>query len=168
MYVSTLLSDGGSSSLSLSSRRKQIFQQLRINLNHHPATETVALKPTRDRTDRKLVADFDTDILAGGVLDVAAATFEINWWTHPVGIDDQFIFHYVESSGYDCGWHRQPHPDECAIPFDHFQQRALPDNDYQYQPVDFQEDTPVGLLWEVTKGRLPRVLRARFDLDLEL
>ena len=165
MQFCKLLPDGGS--VELSGRRSRIFDQLRINLNHHPATETVALRPTRDGTDHKLVAEFDTDILVDGLVTAASARLEINWWTHPSGIDDQFTFHYVESSGYDCGWHRQPHEGESEIPFDHFQQRASPEDDYRYRGVDFQEDTPAGLLWEVTKTRLPRILRARYDLEAE-
>lgn len=167
MHLGALISDGGSRSVKVSGRRGRIFDRLRINLNHHPATETVAVRPTRDQKDRKLVTDFDTRILVDGLVGAGEAWLEINWWPHPIGIDDQFKFHYVESSGYDCGWHRQPHPNESEIPFDHFQQRAAPEHDYQYQGVDFQEDTPVGLLWEVTRTRLPRIIRARHDRDTE-
>ncbi|PCR89488.1 hypothetical protein CP557_02410 [Natrinema ejinorense] len=167
MYLGALLADGGSDPSDLSGRRGRIFEQLRINLNHHPATETVVVRPTRDQKDRKLVARFDMQILVDGLVDADEARLEINWWTHPDGIGDQFKFHYVESSGYDCGWHRQPHPEESDIPFDHFQQRASPESDYQYQGVDFLEKTPVGLLWEVTRTRLPRIIRARYDPDTE-
>lgn len=163
MHFGVPITDGGSDAATLSGRRSRIFDRVRINLNHHPATETVAVKPTRDQKDRKLVADFDTDILVDGLVTADEARLEINWWTHPPGMDDQFKFHYIESAGYDCGWHRQPHPDESDVPFDHFQQRASPENDYRYQGVEFQEETPVGLLWEVTKTRLPRIIRARYE-----
>lgn len=168
MHLAALISDGGSNSIRLSGRRSRIFDRMRINLNHHPAIETVVVRPTRDKKDRKLVADFNTHILVDGLMDAEEARLEINWWTHPIGIDDQFKFHYIESSGYDCGWHRQPHPNEPEIPFDHFQQRASSEHDYQYQGVDFQEDTPIGLLWEVTNTRLPRIIRARYDPDTSL
>ncbi|WP_226481424.1 hypothetical protein [Natrinema amylolyticum] len=129
----------------LSGRRGRTFEQLRINLNHHPATETIVVRPT---CDQKFVAHFDTQILVDGFVDADEASLEINWWTHPARIDDQFKFHYVESSGYGCGWHRQPHPEESDIPFDHFQQRASPESNYQSQGVDFLEATPVGLPWK--------------------
>ncbi len=111
MYLDDLLADGGFDPIGLSGRRGRIFEQLRVNLNHHPATETVVVRPTRDQKDRKLIAQFDTQILVDGLVDADEARLEINWWTHPAGIDDQFKFHYVESTGYDCGWHRQPHPE---------------------------------------------------------
>lgn len=163
MHFAALISDGGSDSVKISGRRSRIFDRLQVNLNHHPATKTVAVRPTRDKKDRKLVAKFDTDILVEGIIDAEWTKFEINWWTQPIGIKDQFKFHYIESSGYDCGWHRQPHPNESEIPFDHFQQRLSPESDYQYQEIDFQEDTPIGLLWEITNTRLPKIIRARFE-----
>lgn len=143
------------------------MNRLRVNLNHHPATEQVAIRPTRDEKDRNLIGEFDTDILEDGVVEAADAKLVINWWTHPVGYDDQFKFHYVESTGYDCGWHRQPHPEESEIPFDHFQQRNSPDDDYQYQGVEFREETPVGLMWEITQSRLPQIINSRWGSDVQ-
>jgi len=166
MLTDALISDGGTST-KLSGRRARVISQLRAGLNHHPATTGVMLEPTRDNKGSRLVAEFDTDILVKGLVDAEEAQMVVNWWTHPPGYDDQFKFHYVESSGYDCGWHRQPHPDESEIPFDHFQQRASPDEDYQYQGVDFQEENPVGLLWEITTSRLERIIRSRYDPDAE-
>lgn len=163
MQLDALISDGGSESDKLSGRRGRVFEQIRVNLNHIPATEMVAVTATRNNKDKKLVAEFDTDIFADGLVDGEQARLEVNWWTHPVGYDDQFKFHYIEPTGYDCGWHRQPHPDESEIPFDHFQQRAAPDDDYQYQGVEFREDTPVGLVWEIIDTRLPRIIRDRYE-----
>lgn len=167
MHLGVLIPDGGSRSVDLSGRRNRIFDRLQDDLNHHPATTVVAVRPTRDQKDRKLIADFDTHVLVDGLVDAEKARLEINWWTQPIGIDDQFKFHYIESSGYDCGWHRQPHPDETEIPFDHFQQRASAEDDYQYQSVNFQEETPIGLFWEVMKIRLPRIIRDRYDPNTE-
>lgn len=161
MDTDTLISDGGDST-TLSGRRRYIFHILRAELNHHPATKDVMRTSTRDITDSNLIATLDTDILADGLVP-GSAKLEVNWWTHPPAYADQFTFHYVESTGYDCGWHRQPHPGESEIPFDHFQQRGSPDDEYKYQAVDFQEETPAGLVWEVTTTRLERVIRSRYD-----
>jgi len=166
MYTDVLISDGGSST-KLSGRRARIFSRLRAEINHHPATMEVVLEPTRDKKDSRLVAEFDTDILVDGLVDAEEAELVINWWTHPPGYEDQFKFHYIESTGYDCGWHRQPHPDESEIPFDHFQQRASRNDEYEYQGVDFQENTPAGLVWEVTTARLERIIRSRYDSDFD-
>lgn len=162
MLSRALVTDGGSASDRLSGRRSRILEQLRVDLRHHPAIETVAFRHSRDGTDTKLVGEFDTDILVRGVVEADEAKLVINWWPQPSGMQDQFKFHYVESSGYDCGWHRQPHPEETDIPFDHFQQRTTPENDSQYQGVDFLEDSAIGLFWEITGARLPNILRARW------
>jgi len=130
-------------------------------LKNYPATEAVVLKLTRDNGDRQLVAIFNTDILIGGLVEADDAELYINWWPQPVEYKDQFKFHYVESTGYDCGWHRQPHPEESEIPFDHFQQRTSPNDDYQYQSITFQDENPIGLLWEVLETRLPKIIEAR-------
>lgn len=167
MPLDGLLPDGGSST-KLSGRRARIVTRLRAELNHHPATTEVVLKATRDGRDQQLVAELDTDILVDGIVESDGAKLVVNWWPHPPGYEDQFTFHYVESDGYDCGWHRQPHPDESEIPFDHFQQRPSPGDEYRYQGVDFQENSPVGLLWEVTTTRLERVIRSRYDPEFEV
>lgn len=121
MLGDTLVVDGGSSSVKLSGRRGRVMDQIRVNLHHYPATEYAAYKKTRDGMDSKLVSEFNTDILADGVVEAEDARIEVTWWTHPPETADQFKFHYIESAGYDCGWHRQPHPDRDEIPFDHFQ-----------------------------------------------
>lgn len=163
MLGNTLVLDGGSSSVKLSGRRGRIMDQVRVNLRHYPATEHTAYSKTRDGRDSKLVATFNTDIFVDGVVEADDASLEVTWWTHPPGIDDQFKFHYIESAGYDCGWHRQPHPDRDEIPFDHFQQRADPEDEYQYQGVNFIEESPVGLVWEILETRLPQIVRARYE-----
>jgi len=165
MIEDTLVADGGSQPVDLSGRRGRIMDQLRVNLRNHPATHHVSYQPTRDGLDSKLVAYFNVDIYVDGLIEAEQASLEVTWWTHPIGTDDQFKFHYVESAGYDCGWHRQPHPDRDEIPFDHFQQRATPDSDYQYQGVEFADNHPVGLLWEIIDTRLPRIIRARYGSD---
>jgi hypothetical protein len=167
MHLDALIPDGGGTSTELSGRRARIMSRLRVELNHHPATTEVRLAPTRDGNDSRLVAELDTKVLVDGLVDAEEAKLVVNWWTQPPGYEDQFTFHYVESTGYDCGWHRQPHPDESKVPFDHFQQRASPDDEYEYLGVDFREDTPAGLLWAVTTTRLERIIRSRYDPEFE-
>lgn len=165
MNQGALVADGGSQPINLSGRRSRIMDQLRVNLRNHPATDYVAYEPTRDGLDSKIVVDFDTDIYVDGLIEAETAHLEVTWWTHPIGTKDQFKFHYIESTGYDCGWHRQPHPERDEIPFDHFQQRADPQNEYQYQAVEFNDDHPVGLVWEIVATRLPRIIRARYGSE---
>jgi len=168
MHLGEPIPDGGFQSEQLSGRRSRIFHQLRTDLNRHPGISVVELRPCRDGKDRRLVGTFDTDIFVDGLVAADEATIYVNWWPHPPGYDDQFKFHYTESSGYDCGWHRQPHEDSSEIPFDHFQQRPSPDDEYQYRSVDFGEDTPTGILWEITSERLPRTVRSRYDPEFKI
>lgn len=163
MYSPALVPDGGSTPNELSGRRSRIMNQLRENLKQHPAIEHTQFEVTRNGSGHELVGVFDTLILANGRVDTGEAKLTINWWTHPPDIENQFIFHYSEPIGFDCGWHRQPHPGESDIPFDHFQYRFDSDEEYQYQGVDFIEDNPVGLFWEVAQTRLPKVLEWRWD-----
>jgi len=162
MQAPVLVSDGGPTSIELSGRRDRILHRLQVNLRQHPAIKRTQFQLTRLGNDHELVGQFDTRILADGCVRAESAKLVINWWTHPDGIDDQFVFHYSEPAGFDCGWHRQPHPNEPDIPFDHFQYRFGADDEYQYKGVDFIEDDPIGLFWEVSRTRLPKILQWRW------
>ena len=162
MQRPVLVLDGGSAPIELSGRRSRILNQLRVNLRNHPAIDHTRFQLTRTGNDHELVGEFDTRILAGGRVTAESSKLVINWWTQPNDLDDQFIFHYSESTGFDCGWHRQPHPDESEIPFDHFQYRFDADDEYQYQGIDFIEEEPIGLFWEISQTRLPKILEWRW------
>lgn len=127
-------------------RRNHIHSQLRSNLQQFPGVDLVKYVDTRTGIDRQLRADFDCSVFMSGELEINEAALYVNWWTHSDG-PDQFKFHYRDSSGYDCGWHRQENDHVEGI--DHFQWRADPEEDYQYEAVEFDYDQAPGILWEV-------------------
>jgi len=152
--------DGGIQDAELGGRRRRVMEQLRVALRDWPPVSVVQFVQTRDGHDVELVADINTDVLLNGAVPSDDARIGINWWTHPDDIPDQFTFHYSDATGFDCGWHRQPHEDD-TINLDHYQERAGANEDYVYEPIDYQETTPVGLLWEILSSRLSDRLRER-------
>jgi hypothetical protein len=127
-------------------RRTHIRFQLRSNLQQFPEVEIVRYVNTRAGIDRQLRADFNCTILMNGELGVDEASFYVNWWTHSDG-PDQFKFHYRDSSGYYCEWHRQENDHVEGL--DHFQWRTSSEEDYRYETVEFDYDQPPGILWEI-------------------
>jgi len=59
----------------------------------------------------------------------------------------EFVFHYSDESGFDCGWHHEPnlHVDVWG----HYQERESADEVYSYEPVTFGSEVPVRVCWEV-------------------
>lgn len=138
-------------------RRRLIHSRLRTNLQQFPEVDTVRYVDTRTGIDKQLRADFNGDILMSGELGIDEACLYVNWWTHSDG-PDQFKFHYRDSSGYDCGWHRQKNDHVEGL--DHFQWRTDSEENYQYEPIEFDYDQPPGMLWEV-RERLEEHLSSR-------
>lgn len=127
-------------------RRNRIQGQLKSGLQQFPAVEFAQYVVTRTGIDKEIRADFDCDIFLEGKLNVDEAFLTVNWWTHPDG-PDEFKFHYHDESEYDCGWHR--HENKHVDGLDHLQWRTSPDDDYQYEAMEFDYDQPPGVLWEV-------------------
>ena len=152
----SLASDGGWRRNPIGGRRKRILEQLRRNLQNHPATTAVRFVESGTGTDWRLAADLDLSILVRGDPPADEAQLYVNWWTHPDPTPDQFKIHYSDSSGFDCGWHRQEN--EHVDGLDHYQERPSSDADYAHDPVSFGHENPVGILWETLDGRLkPRL-----------
>lgn len=78
-------------------------------------------------------------------LDIETASLRVTWWPAPDGAE--FVFHYSDSSGFDCGWHREPNPHvDGRTPY---QERPSPDAEYRYEPVSLGAETPPRVLWTV-------------------
>lgn len=99
-------------------------------------------------------------IFADGVISADEAYVQINWWPQPDGEAIWFQIHYIESSGFDCGWHR--HANDHVDRLDHFQERESPEEGYRYREVSFEAENPIGILWEVVDERLQDRLRQRY------
>ena len=138
-------------------RRSHVLSRLRSNLQQFPEADTVRYVDTRTEIDQRLRADFDCDVFLSDKLGVDKAALYVNWWIHPDS-PDQFKFHYRDCAGYDCGWHRQENDHVEAL--DHFQWRGNPDEDYRYEPIEFDYDQPPGIVWEI-RERLVEHLSGR-------
>ena len=99
-------------------------------------------------------------IFADGLISSDEAYIQVDWWPQPNGKVSWFEIHYVESDGFDCGWHR--HANDHVNGLDHFQERESPEEAYQYRAVSFNTDNPVGILWVVVDERLQNLLRRRY------
>lgn len=144
-------------------KRDRIHHDLKHNLQKVPYTAEVQYQLSRSGVELEIVGKIDTDIFANGVVNADEAHVCVNWWTHPDS-EDQFKFHYWESGGFDCGWHRQEN--EHVDGTDHYQMRPNPESDYTYEEISFDQNTPVGLLWEILSDRLEDRILAR-DEDVE-
>lgn len=156
-----LASDGGSPRSSVGGRRMRVLDQLKRNLQSHPATANVRYEESGTGADWRLVAALDCSILVGRRPSADEARVFVNWWTHPSPTRDRFKIHYAESNGFDCGWHRQANDHVDGL--GHYQERTSSDEEYTYEPVDFEYEGPVGLLWETLDERLKQRLERRSE-----
>ncbi len=147
--LATALADGGRDpSRDLGRERHRILRELRHELERHPAVEVVRGVP--DGTFRELRADLDPSAFDR---EAESVFFQVSWWPAPA--DPEFAFHYSESTGFDCGWHREPNPHVEGKT--HYQERRHPDDDYEYEAVSLPTRVPSRLLWIVLdrlSGRL--------------
>ena len=135
------ITDGGrDSSRDLGQERHRILRELRPQLTRHPAIEDVQGIP--DGKFRELRADINPSAFGR---DAERATLRVAWWPAPE--DSEFAVHYSESTGYDCGFHREPNPHVDGKA--HFQERSGPGDDYEYESVSFSVETPSRLLWTI-------------------
>jgi len=143
--------------------RNQVLRLMAVDLKKVPGVEAVRFEDSSTGVEQELVADVDTDIFANSVIDADEASITINWW--PLHDEDKhwYQFHYHDSSGFDCGWHRQqnPHVEE----LNHYQERASPDEEYEYYQFDSEHSHPIGLLWEIVAGRLESRVEIRYGDD---
>lgn len=86
---------------------------------------------------------------------VDEAVLRVTWYP---GGRSQFVFHYSDETGFDCGWHCEPNPHVDG--WTHYQERESDDEEYSYEPISFEADTPTTLVWEILE-RLRNHLEVR-------
>ncbi len=144
--------------------RNQIQRSLATNLKKVPGIESVRYENSQVGVEHQLVGDIDTSIFAEGIITAETATVQINWW--PLHDDEDrnwYQFHYYESDGFDCGWHR--HDNNHVDGLDHYQERQSPDDEYEYYTFQPHFSNPVGLLWEIVDDRLVSRLKMRYESE---
>lgn len=141
--------------------RTQIQRILHENLKKVPGVEAVRFEESGTEVEHQVVGDIDTAVYADGIVDAEEAFVQVNWW--PLSDEDQYWhqFHYVESGGFDCGWHRQENDHVEGL--GHYQERESADGDYEYYPTNLHHENPVGILWEIMRHRLVERLKLRYD-----
>jgi hypothetical protein len=138
---SVVVTDGGrDSSRNLGQEHHRILQELRHQFDRHPAIEDVRGVP--NGKFRELRANLDPGAFGH---DAEDASLRVSWW--PAPDDPEYVIHYSESTGFDCGFHREPNPHVEGKT--HYQVRSSPDETSEYEAVDLAPRTPTRLLWTV-------------------
>ena len=141
--------------------RNQVLHTVHLNLRKVPGTKAVRYEESGTGVEKQVVADFDTDVFADGVIQAEGASIEVNWWPLEESPDRYWYkFHYYDSTGFDCGWHRQENDHVDGL--DHYQERESPDAEYEYAVFDPARSHPLSLLWEIVSGRLVSRLEIRY------
>ena len=144
----------------LGGRRDQIQQTFKDNLRRIPGIENVRFEPSRTGIDHQVAGDIITEIFARGAITAESAWIQLNWW--PQQSDpDWFEFHYIDATDYNCGWHR--HQNTHVAGLDHFQEHFPETDETHYEPVTFEYETPVGLVWEIIDDRLTQQVIDRYQ-----
>jgi len=137
-----LLTDGGS----FDGDRHRVLREVLRELDRHPIVVDVDGHPPSTFTEvRATLAPERWGHGPVGAEDAEAgddAALRVTW--HPLD-PPEFAFHYSDPA-FDCGWHHEPNPHVDGLA--HYQER-FGDGAYSYEPVDFDGDTAVELVWEV-------------------
>jgi hypothetical protein len=136
-------------------RRHRILRSLRGQLELHPAV--VSARGIPEGNYAEIEADLDSLYFGR---DAAEASLRMTWQPNPTfppgtGLEDRqrtsltanFVFHYSESTGFDCGYHLEPTLHVTGHL--HYQGRDTPEEDYTYDTFTVTASSPVGVLWEL-------------------
>lgn len=119
------------------------LQEIRRALSRHPALLDAYADPPAQFT--QIRADLDPRVL-GGTSESASLT--VRWYAgKSADALPEFVFHYSDDSGFDCGWHHEPNPHVDG--WGHFQERLSAEEEYSYEPVTFGSEVPVRVCWVV-------------------
>jgi hypothetical protein len=132
---------------------------LQRELRGVPGVTSTSIQLSNTGLDFELVGKIDTLVFADGCIPAEEAQIAICWWPQP-DVQDRFKFHYSDSAGFDCGWHRQENDHVDGL--DHAQWRANSDSPYQYDPITFDHNNAAGLHWEIIGDRLPEQLQSHY------
>lgn len=152
--------DGGSDGAA--DARHRIHRALRHALERHPAVPAARGFP--DGLYTEVEADVDASYFGS---DASTASIRVSW--QPAATQHQsvpedrprtsltanFVIHYSDSSGSECGVHLEPNPHVSGQL--HLQHREKPDAAYSYEPFALEAESPVGVLWEVLEAIQARI-----------
>lgn len=119
------------------------LKQIRTELGRHPAVTGVEGRP-RDTLYTELRADIDPISLGA---DAPAGTLTVRWFVGNPSDPPRFTFHYVDESGFDCGWHH--HEQDHVEGWGHYQRQAPDATEYTYEEFRFETREPSRVVWIV-------------------
>lgn len=144
--------------------RSQIQRIIASNLRRIPGMESVSYEESGTGVEYQVVGHIDTTVFGNALIQAEEAHIQANWWPLDEFEDRQWWeFHYYDSSGFDCGWHR--HDNDHVDGSTHYQERTSSDSEYEYHEFQPEYATPAGLVWEIVDGRLPIRLDMRYADD---
>ena len=121
-------------------RSHTILSELGHAADRHPMVRRAERMPPDQHTHVR--AELDPSILGE---DLEEATLVVRWYAAPDS--PEFSFYYSDSSGFECGWFREPNPHIQGLTG--YAERPSGNEEFQHEPVSFASEHPVGLLWEV-------------------
>lgn len=156
VQVHALYPDGGSHTADeTAEKRHRVLRTLREQLERHPAITNAHGIPEGHYGEVR--AEVDPTYMGR---EADHATLRVTWYPDPTfppettsedrkrtSVTANFVFHYSEPSGFDCGWHLEPNPHVTGHL--HYQERESPDDDYVYDKFTLTVTSAVGILWEV-------------------
>ena len=117
--------------------------EIRRTLSRHPAVLDAYADPPAQFTQVR--AEVDPRVF-GGTSESGSLT--VRWYAgKSAEASPEFVFHYSDESGFDCGWHHEPNPHVDG--WGHFQERESANEEYSYEPITFGSEVPVRVCWEV-------------------
>lgn len=117
--------------------------EIRRTLRRHPAVLEASAEPPTQFT--RVRADLDPRVLGGSS---ESGSLTVRWYAgESTEAAPEFVFHYSDGSGFDCGWHHEPNPH--VEGWGHYQARERSDDAYTYEPVTFESAVPVRVCWDV-------------------
>lgn len=117
--------------------------EIRRTLRRHPAVLDAYADPPAQFTQVR--ADVDPHVLGG---TSGSGSVTVRWYAvASAKASPEFVFHYSDDSGFDCGWHHEPNPHIDG--WGHYQEREGSDTEYSYEPQTFGSKVPARECWEV-------------------
>ena len=140
-------------------RRNRTVHQWKKTLQRIPGIENVRFDQDAAAVEVGVLAEVNTAVFADGIIPCDEASVVANYWSRAEGDTPWFQIHYWDETEYNCGWHRQVNDHVDGL--DHYQQGENEETE-TYEPVTFEAENPVGLMWEVVDKRLVDRLKDRY------
>ncbi len=121
----------------------EALRQIREQLTRHPLIARVEGLP-HDTLHKELRAEINPSAIGTAT---PSGTLTIRWFVDSPSNPVRFTFHYLDESGFDCGWHH--HEQDHVNRWGHYQERQQDSEEYVYEEFQFGSKEPARVVWEV-------------------